>query len=592
MNDKEPIPADGILLASTEGDGACITTWFHECSFNSPTHVTTTGSCFLDTSNLDGEANLKARKALESTQQIFSPLIDGVATAAAPRFFVQCEEPDQDLYRFAGNLSLDGKMHSLSDKQFLPRGSTLMNTRGALALVVYTGHETKVMKNARPSRHKLSRVETITSRTVVAVFVLQMSLCAVGAICNVIYLSAGASNNMSAYAADFTPASSLKHVQVLSAVIVFLSYVVLMNTLIPISLVITVELVKTVHARFIAWDAEMRNPRTGAGAIANTFSLTDELGQVRFIFTDKTGTLTQNQMEFRKCSVGGNMYGVLQQQQPLAAPQGRHGSNGSVVNPRTGSREDLAANLALTSVASRASIVDPPLARPPSRQSTASFNSATPVVQAVGSSVPELRSICAFRSILQNLDARESRLALAMALCHTVVCERVGAINSSSLGVLGLHETPPTIGVGGEVRYNADSPDECALVCGAEVMGVKLLAREGSQLLVSVTEESRGGTHLKTTTYTLAFEVLRVLHFSSDRKRMSVILRDESGRVRLVCKGADSVILDRCEAFASPRVETMAHVDHFASEGFRILLFAERELVSLNEKLSSEQLRF
>lgn len=554
-------------------------------------YLRATGSCFLDTSNLDGEANLKVREALRVTHRLLASRLAGEPDATdatdhlrPPRFLVQCEEPDQDLYRFAGNLTLEGRMHSLSDKQFLPRGSMLMNRRGALALVVYTGHEAKIMKNARPSRYKLSRVDTLTSRTVVVVFALQMLLCAVAAVGSVVQTST-AHNNVSHYwsvhQSDFTT-----HSRAVGTAVVFLSFVVLLNTLIPISLDITVELVKTAHARFISWDAQMRDPRTGAGAIANTSSLTDELGQVKFIFTDKTGTLTQNQMAFRKCSVGGNMYGILPTSATASSPNlsaynSRLSSGGALSSAKPGPREDANAALALTSVASRAELGEnqSPALQAVSRNSTGSFNSATPIAGA--NAVPELRSECVFRGILRNLEARESRLALAMALCYTVVRERVDVSDSSFKGADASVTNAAGAVASGEVKYNADSPDECALVKGAEAMGVKLLARVGAQLLVSATEESRerGGAHLKTTTYTLGFEVLRVLLFSSDRKRMSVVLRDEAGRVWLLCKGADSVTIERCEAFVSPKAETMAHVDHFASEGFRTLLFAERELV-------------
>jgi magnesium-transporting ATPase (P-type) len=504
---------------------------------------------------------------------------DAAEHTRPPRFLVQCEEPDQDLYRFAGNLTLEGRMYSLSEKQFLPRGSTLMNTRDALALVVYTGHETKVMKNARPSRHKLSRVDTLTSRTVVAVFALQMLLCAAAAIGSVVQTSM-VPDNMT----HMGLSGSTAHSRATTTLLIFLSFVVLMNTLIPISLVITVEIVKTAHARFISWDAQMRDPLTGAGAIANTSSLTDELGQVKFIFTDKTGTLTQNQMAFRKCSVGGKMYGVVQvlataSASNLQASNARLSSGGALRSKQR--QQDEANTLALASVGSRVSLGEnhsPP--NVVSHNSTGSFNLGSPI----GAGTPELRSVCVFRGILRNLEARESRLALAMALCHTVVCERGDVSASTSFSGLDA-SLVGAAGVSGsvEIKYNADSPDEVALVKGAEPMGVRLLSRVGSQLLVAVTEElrERGGAHLKTTTYTLAFEVLRVVHFSSDRKRMSVVLRDEGGRVRLVCKGADSVIIERCEAFTSPKAETMAHVDHFAAEGFRTLLFAERELVRI-----------
>lgn len=83
---------------------------------------------------MDGEANLKNREALKATQSFKTHPPDD-----QNRFFIQCEQPDQDLYRFSGNITIGAKTISLSEKQFLLRGSTLMNTKWIQMLVAYTG---------------------------------------------------------------------------------------------------------------------------------------------------------------------------------------------------------------------------------------------------------------------------------------------------------------------------------------------------------------------------------------------------------------------------------------------------------------------
>ncbi|KAG1708907.1 hypothetical protein DVH05_022539 [Phytophthora capsici] len=477
IHEREAVPADGIILASSEANG----------------------SCFIDTSNLDGEANLKSRESLRATAK----LEFDKTSRDKEKYFIKCEQPDQDLYRFAGNLSFDSKMYSLSEKQFLPRGSTLMNTKWVMLLVVYTGHDTKVMKNARAAHHKLSHLENRMSRTVVFVFFIQVLLCAIAA-CVHLFLFDSAELQ---HVGD-------EHAVKFEGVLLFLSFIVLMNTLIPISLVVTVEIIKTFHAKFITWDNKMRSSN-GQGAIANTSSLTDELGQVKYIFTDKTGTLTQNQMVFRKCSVGGGVY-ITKNKRPLLS--GVSISSLDAINANSGASTFLSED------------------NQPSEHPAVSY----------------------FRRLLKNLDSCESHLALAMSLCHTVVCEYDRGT--------------------GALSYNSDSPDECALVRGAEAMGVKLFERCGHKLYVAITEEDRHGSHVKTVTYTLTFQILRVIPFSSERKRMTIIVRDENGEIRLFCKGADSVILERCDHYLSSKEETMAHVTQFAEEGYRILLFAERDL--------------
>lgn len=374
-------------------------------------------------------------------------------------------------------------------------------------------------KNIREARHKMSHVDLLMSRTVVFVFILEVTLCAIAAIAHHVRYYLGNARPM--------PFMERTEPSIASSMLLFLSFIVLMNTLIPISLVVTVAIVKGIHARFISWDDAMKLA-TGEGASANTASLTDELGQVKFIFTDKTGTLTQNRMEFRKCSVDGNIYTMP-------------------------SEKDASMRVTSISSLTREATSKPKLVSRNSHQlpGAPDFNNE--------------RCVGRFREQIRNTNAKETRLALAMALCHTVVCERTEGST--------------------EIRYNSDSPDECALVRGAIAMGVQLLDRNGQMLQVVLADEvpmhiaATAGAAAAPKQKTLTFEILRVLHFTSDRKRMSIILRDASGQIKLLCKGADSVILDRCEKFLSEMMVTMGHVNQFATEGLRILLLAERILV-------------
>lgn len=87
-----------------------------------------------------------------------------------------------------------------------------------------------------------------------------------------------------------------------------LTFVILYNNLIPISLQVTLELVRFMQALFINYDMEMYHAESNTPAVARTSNLNEELGMVKYMFSDKTGTLTRNVMEFKRCSVGNVIY--------------------------------------------------------------------------------------------------------------------------------------------------------------------------------------------------------------------------------------------------------------------------------------------
>ncbi|XP_035294147.1 phospholipid-transporting ATPase IA isoform X1 [Cricetulus griseus] len=252
--------------------------------------------CYIETSNLDGETNLKIRQGLPATSDIKD--IDSLMRISGR---IECESPNRHLYDFVGNIRLDGHgTVPLGADQILLRGAQLRNTQWVHGIVVYTGHDTKLMQNSTSPPLKLSNVERITNVQILILFciLIAMSLiCSVGsAIWNrrhsgkdwYLHLHYGGANNFG---------------------LNFLTFIILFNNLIPISLLVTLEVVKFTQAYFINWDLDMHYEPTDTAAMARTSNLNEELGQVKYIFSDKTGTLTCNVMQFKKCTIAGVAYG-------------------------------------------------------------------------------------------------------------------------------------------------------------------------------------------------------------------------------------------------------------------------------------------
>ena len=246
------------------------------------------GMCYIETANLDGETNLKIRKAAGGIYKLYN--VENPDVVAGK---IVCELPNNRLYNFDGFYEKPGKVKvSLSADNILLRGANLRNTKEAIGLVVFTGPETKLMKNSAAKASKMSRVDHVTNRQILLVFAMLLVACVACTMGITVIHQTGT-------AKWYLPQEGEPN---LGVIILggFATFLILYNNLIPISLYVTMETVKMTLAKFIDNDIGMYHAETDTAAIARTSSLCEELGQVDYIFSDKTGTLTCNMMDFLK----------------------------------------------------------------------------------------------------------------------------------------------------------------------------------------------------------------------------------------------------------------------------------------------------
>ncbi|XP_042234185.1 probable phospholipid-transporting ATPase IA isoform X3 [Homarus americanus] len=266
-------PADLVILASSEPQALC----------------------YVETANLDGETNLKIRQGLPQTSNLLEAR-DLMNLSGK----VECEAPNRFLYQFTGNLKQTSRPATpLSPDHVLLRGAKLQNTNWVFGLVVYTGHETKLMKNSATSAPlKRSTVDKQTNNLIILLFFLLIVLCLIMAVCN------------SQWDAKLHWYLSIDDLSVFNFGINFITFIILFNNLIPISLQVSLEVVRFIQAGFINNDTNMVYEENDIWAMARTSNLNEELGMIKYVLSDKTGTLTCNIMEFKRCSIGGTVYSM------------------------------------------------------------------------------------------------------------------------------------------------------------------------------------------------------------------------------------------------------------------------------------------
>lgn len=297
--------------------------------------------------------------------------------------------------------------------------NTVLAAGSAIGMVVYTGKETRAVMNTQHPSTKVGLLDLEINR-------LSKILCGV------------------TFALSFGLVA-LNGFRGQWWIYIF-RFLILFSSIIPISLRVNLDMGKTVYARQIQSDDEI------PGTIVRTSTLPEELGRIEYLLSDKTGTLTQNEMELKKLHMGTMSYGW-------------------------DTMDEVASQL----------------------------RNALSV--AGGQSVDEIGG--GMRGGRRDMASRVKDVVFALALCHNVT---------------------PVVNDDGTTTYQASSPDEVAIVRWTDSVGLSLVDRTRTTMKL---RSNVDGSHF-------AFDILEVFPFTSESKRMGIVIRDRStGAVDFYQKGAD-----------------------------------------------------
>ncbi|KAK9469649.1 hypothetical protein V1512DRAFT_218964 [Lipomyces arxii] len=478
---------------------------------------------FVETAALDGETNLKAKVALPQLAELCST--DELLVSDQTRADFVFEDPNTDLYNFEGNVTIHDSKYPLSNDNILYRGSILRNTPRAVGIVVFSGQETKIRMNASLApRVKAPRLQGRINRIILFMVFFVVFIAGFCTVMERVWVTDQQLWYLS--------------VQRIPLVQLIMSFIIMFNTLIPLSLYVSMEIVKLGQRLMLVMDIDLYHAPSITPCEAHTSSINEELGQVSYIFSDKTGTLTDNVMIFRKISVAGHswLYDLDVQQKFLQSEvdkleSSKHRRSKSIkslthVAPVESNTYSLKRNTSLASMRTGSS------AGPHWRSSAYG-----PSVHADHSQPAAIRSAVELLQYIQHRpNSQFSRKAkfflLTIALCHTCLPDYTETEKNDESLNSGDEDS--------KIEYQASSPDELALVRAARDLGFVVIDRQ----LKSVTVRTYpNGFKAEPTVET--YGILNTVEFSSARKRMSIVLRFPDGRICLLCKGADAVIFDR-----------------------------------------------
>ena len=508
------------------------------------------GLCYMQTSNLDGENELKPRESLQIThEKIHNKIneINNIFDYKAEHFFIEVSNPNKDIYDIKGTIFYDNNKNYFSIKNVLLRGARLKNVDYVYGIVIYNGHDTKLMQNIGHSSMKMSNIDKKLNYIILIIFMFCILINIISSVIGIIWRKTNAPNyekgeikaDYILYYREDNKRNLLEIIKIISNN--FLIY----NTFIPVSIIISNAFCKIVQTIYLQQFSPEYRLKPDDKIKCFSTGLMDELGSVKFIFSDKTGTLTKNEMVFKGCSIHCHLFD----------DSDNNNLNNSITNDSLFAQSIL--NLP----------VNPSLFMSSLSGKNISANESTRMITNLSSSkISETFGLNNFFRFIQNCNNNNNS---ATSLPGIPFRNQYEAIEHFFINIILNHDVLIEKNNKGEICFQGSSPDEVTLVNAAYELGFCFVSRENG--IISIEIINQNGTKKEK-----AYKILQKFDFTSERQCSSIIVEDlTSKNILLYIKGSDKKIFNNLNGYSKKNLypKTKDHLEQFAKQGLRTLCY-------------------